>query len=342
MFNHAKIEKFIDFIKMSNNIVIATHLNPDGDAIGSATALKMCLQQINKKNVSIIVPNDFPQNLKWISESETIYLYNKHSHKKKIDAMLNSCDMLICTDFQSFSRAGDLEKVLESCKSRKVLIDHHIDPAEDQFDIVFSTTKVSSTCELLYNLIVKIGLDKNINKNVAESIFVGIMTDTGSFSYSVNNKETFLIVAKLIEKDIDTRYIHEQIYDTFSENRLRLLGYCLSERLKVFAEKAIAYIYLNKEDLKRFKYIPGDTEGIVNYALSMKDIKFAALFTEHEEKIRISFRSKGKFDTNVFAKTYFNGGGHRNASGGSSVDSIENTIKKFDKIIADIDVNVFK
>jgi phosphoesterase RecJ-like protein len=241
--------------------------------------------------------------------------------------------LLICNDFQSFSRVDKLEEITKKSKATKVLVDHHVDPEVEQFDLIFSNIESSSTAESTFELITQLSPEKPVSTTIAEAIYVGIITDTGSFSYSCNHEKTFEIIAKLIAIGIDARRIHEEIYSTFSEDRVRLLGHCLSNRLKVLNEFSTAYMYLTKEDLRNFRYIPGDTEGIVNYALSIKGIEFAAFFTERETRIRISFRSKGEIDCNEFAKTHFNGGGHRNASGGNSFDDIQKTIQKFENLL---------
>jgi phosphoesterase RecJ-like protein len=324
------IAKLKTAIETSERIVVLSHYNPDGDAIGSCAAWCDYLQSLGK-NPQIILPNDFPQNLKWIKGSETVLIANQNMEKAE-DLILNA-ELMICNDFQSFLRVDKLEEIVKKTKAVKVLIDHHVDPELEQFDLVFSTVESSSTAELVYELITKLTPEKPVSVTVAEAVYVGIMTDTGSFSYSCNQKRTFEIVAKLIEIGIDARQIHQDIYNTFSEDRMRLLGHCLTNRLVVFPELAAAYMYLTKEDLRQFRYMPGDTEGIVNYALSIKGVKFAGFFTERENRIRISFRSKDEIDCNEFAKTHFNGGGHRNASGGNSFETMDETIRKFETLL---------
>jgi phosphoesterase RecJ-like protein len=328
VFQH--ISKLKEAIETSERIVILTHYNPDGDAIGSSVAWHGYLQNLGKDS-QIIIPNDFPQNLKWLKGSETALIGSQDL--EKAEAFITNADLLICNDFQSFSRVDKLEDSAKKSKAIKVLIDHHIDPNVEQFDLIFWTIDCSSTAELTYELITRLTPEKPVDTAVAEAIYVGVVTDTGVFSYSCKNKRTFEIVAKLIDCGIDTQRINQDIYATFSESRLRLLGYCLSERMVVLPELATAYVYLTKEDLRKYHYIPGDTEGIVNYALSMKNIKFAAFFAERENRIRISFRSKQGIDCNEFAKTHFDGGGHRNASGGNSFEPMPETLQKFEKLL---------
>ena len=330
---YQNIPKLKNYIETAERIVILSHFNPDGDTIGASVAWYDYLQGLGKQ-AQIIAPNDFPQNLKWMKGSETVLIANQHP--EQAEELIMSADLMICNDFQSFPRLDKLEEIAQKSKATKVLVDHHIGPDVEQFDLVFSTVDVSSTCELVFNLITRLSPESPVSTAVAEAIFTGIMTDTGSFSYSCNYKETFEVVAKLVGLGIDTCRIHREIYDTFSEDRLRLLGHCLTNRLTVLPEFSTAYMYLTKEDLRTYNYIPGDTEGIVNYALSIKNIEFAAFFTERENRVRISFRSKGAVDCNAFAKTHYDGGGHYNASGGNSFVSIQETIQNFEKLLPQI------
>jgi phosphoesterase RecJ-like protein len=227
-------------------------------------------------------------------------------------------------------RAGDMKMILEQFIGTKILIDHHLEPSKE-FDFLYSTNKTSSTAELVYDLIEEAG-DKNlINKPLAEALYVGLMTDTGSFSYACNHPNTFHIAGNLINAGVDGERIHRLVYDTFSEDRLNLLGFCLSDRLTVRADLGIAYIYLTSADLKRFNYQVGDTEGVVNYALSIDSVNVAVLLTERDKLIRMSFRSKSDFSVNDFARKYFDGGGHQKAAGGNSSESMKITIEKMIK-----------
>lgn len=327
------ISKLKEQIEASERIVILAHYNPDGDAIGACVAWYDYLLSLGKHS-QILLPNDFPQNLKWIKGSETAVVANQNM--EQAEALMANADLIICNDFQSFSRIDKLEEIAIKSKAIKVLVDHHVDPELEQFDLIFSDVERSSTSELVFEIIRQLTPEKPISKNVAEAIYVGIVTDTGSFSFSSSQRRTFEIVAELIDTGIDTCQIYQDIYSTFSENRMRMLGHCLSNRLKVLPEFSTAYIYLTKADLREFREAPGDSEGIVNYALAIKGIKFAAFFTEREKRIRISFRSKGEIDCNVFAKTHFSGGGHHNASGGDAFDTIENTIQKFENLLPEL------
>lgn len=331
--NNLNISSLQNFFTEKRKIVIISHTNPDGDAVGSSLALFNYFL-IKNQEVNVILPNNFPEYLDWMKGSDSIFFYNL----KKIESnqLLNNADVIFCLDFNALNRVDKLEDVLRKVKAKKVLIDHHLQPELNSFDYVFSETKVSSTAELIYDFITALGDEKLINIDIASCIYAGIMTDTGSFSYSCNFEKTYQITSRLIKLGMDAEEIHHLVYDTFSESRLRLLGFCLSEKLSVIEEFSTAYIALSKEDLKRFNYQVGDTEGVVNYALSINHIKLAALFTERDGKIRISFRSKGDVDVNVFARTYFEGGGHHNASGATSYLSLEDTIAKFKESIVAI------
>ncbi len=324
------IKTFFDKVEQSTNIVLFVHQNPDGDTIGAALTMGSLLSKLNK-NVNIVSPNKFPSFLSWMIGSENIIIFSEQADvaKKKIA----NADMLIAMDFNAFRRIGSvLGDIFANSKAYKVMFDHHLEP-DKGFDLYFSTTKTSSSSEVVYDVISKSNFSDLFTKEMAENIYVGIMTDTGSFSYSCNNVSTYHVVADLMNYNIDGEAIHRKIYDTYSENRMRLLGLCLSERLVVLPEFSASYIYLSKSDLSKYGYQTGDSEGVVNYGLSIEKINFTALFTERENKIRISFRSKGQFDVNKFARTHFNGGGHRNASGADSFDSLEETIEKFENAI---------
>lgn len=309
-------------------MVILMHHNPDGDALGSSLALSMYLEQ-SGHHCCVIAPNEFPDFLQWMPQSEKVHFGNQEPEfcKKKIE----EAGFIFCLDFNRSDRIQDLQQSLEKSLAYKALIDHHIDPDTTTFDFIYSvTSETSSTCELVYNFIVYYMADKKcLTKEIAECLYVGMITDTGSLSYSCGNPSTYTAVGNLIKLGIHGEDIHRKVYDNYSESRMRLLGFCLSERMFVLKEYATSYIYLTKEDLERFHFRQGDTEGFVNYGLAMQDVRFTAFFSERDGVIRASFRSKGDFDVNLFAREHFNGGGHRNASGGNSHDSIEQTIARF-------------
>jgi bifunctional oligoribonuclease and PAP phosphatase NrnA len=327
-------EKTVTFLKglisKPQNILITTHYNPDGDAIGASLALYHFLVKAGHK-VDVIVPNEIPSFLEWMPGSGEMVIYNQDpGHAGQI---IIQAETIFCMDFNALSRVKYYSKELAAASGYKILIDHHLQPSTE-FDMAISEIHVSSTSELLYQLITDAGFGNLIDLPIAECIFAGIMTDTGSFSYSCEKPETFQITSELIRIGVEVEKLHKLVYDTYSESRMRLLGHCLSQRMKVIPELSTAYIWLSKNDLDEFNYQPGDTEGVVNYALSIENIVLAALFTERDDRIRISLRSKGNFSVNEFARTYYSGGGHRNAAGGDSFICLSETLTRFEDIIA--------
>ncbi|MCB2209179.1 MAG: bifunctional oligoribonuclease/PAP phosphatase NrnA [Bacteroidetes bacterium] len=325
-----QVKKIKKLLSEKRKIVITTHNNPDGDAIGSSMALYHFLKKQGHK-VDAIVPNMYPQFLAWIPGADKMIVYENKSAKSQ--ALLAQAEIVFSLDYNAIHRTGSLADILLRTEAKKILIDHHIDPETDSFDHCISTVDTSSTAELVYNFIDQLGGLDLIDKPIAESLYAGIVTDTGSFSFSCNRKETFEVTANLISRGVDAQKLHRLIYDTFSENRLRLLGYSINNRMIVWEEFNTALIYLTKADLKKFDYRVGDTEGIVNYPLTMEKINQSILLTEKEKMIRMSFRSKGKFSVNDFVRKHFNGGGHMNAAGGKSFTTIDKTIDEIKKIL---------
>lgn len=322
----SQFEEFFNIIENKNNVIIQIHINPDGDAVGSALALSIFLAKLNIKN-SVISPNRYPKFLRWLHGSKRIIIATEQFDI--VEELYKNADLIIYVDFNTARRAGEkIEKLILNSNCDKILIDHHPEP-DTNCNLVISTLKTSSTAEVIFSLIKNSIHFKHIDKRIAEAIYTGMVTDTGSFSYSCNNVSTYEVLSELMKHRIDAQKIHNYIFDTFSLNRLKLIGHSLVNRLVVLPEYATSYIYLTKEDLKSFNYHTGDTEGIVNYGLTLDKIKFTAIFIEREDRIRISFRSKGNFDVNIFARSNFNGGGHKNAAGSESIENMENTIKYF-------------
>lgn len=318
-----------ELLEPDKKVVVITHLNPDGDAIGSALGLGFFLRE-SMHDVQIIIPNDYPEFLAWMPGAGDLKIHTRNA--RACNALIKNADIIFCVDFNAISRTGNVEGFLKASNAVKILIDHHLEPETESFSHIYSTTIVSSTSELIYNFILS-APKPYLSKEIAEALYTGIMTDTGSFSYACNRPETYHIISHLIECGVDVEKIHRLVYDTYSENRMRLLGFCLSERMMVYHKYSTAYIWLGRDDLKRFKYKIGDTEGVVNYALSIKGIRFAALFTERDNRIRISLRSKGDFSVNDFARNHFEGGGHRNAAGADSFLNLDETLKKFEALL---------
>jgi len=313
------------FNKQDEKFLILGHTHPDGDAVGSGLALKEFLELKGHK-VHLVLPDPFPEFLAWMSGADSILIYSKK--EAKVQQLIQEATVLIFTDLNAVSRLESLQNVVNDVIHQKtsVLFDHHVSP-DDVFKYCYWDTKASSTAELIYEFIVESGAKDQITKTIAENLYVGIMTDTGSFSYSCNNPETYTALAHLFSLGIDGAYIHQQVYNTFSEERLRLLGHSISTRLTVMNKSGGAYIALRAEDLEKYKYNVGDTEGLVNYTMTIKGIHFGALLTEMEKYIKISLRSEGDIDVNIIARDFFDGGGHKNASGayfyGSLADACE-------------------
>lgn len=323
--------QIIDLVHNSRSIVVTSHYNPDGDAIGSALALTLLLRKLGKDAVPM-VPNEYPDFLKWMPGNELMVVYTENH--EKATQFIHSADVIFCVDYNALHRTGKMQDDLRSAKGKKILIDHHLQPLKEDFDLILSEIETSSTSELLYKFISDCGWERQIDKSVAVSLFIGIMTDTGSFSFSCDWPGTYEIVAQLVKLGIQPGAIHRLVYDTYSESRLRLLGYCLSEKLTVLPEYKTAYIALTLEELNRFNYKVGDTEGVVNYALSIEGVRLAVLLTERKDKIRLSFRSTGDFSVNTLAREHFAGGGHMNAAGGDSYIPMDETILKLKKVLA--------
>ncbi|MBL7901385.1 MAG: bifunctional oligoribonuclease/PAP phosphatase NrnA [Bacteroidia bacterium] len=317
--------KFKQLLKKTGKIVIVTHWNPDGDAIGSSLALYHYLKKTGK-SVEFIVPNSFPEFLNWMPGTGKIV--NFETQENKALKLLAKAELIFTLDFNAFKRLEKLGEVLASTPAKKVLIDHHRQP-ENYADYFFHDIHASSTCELVYELIVGLKGKDLIDKKIAACLYTGLMTDTGSFKFSSVNTKTHQILAELLKTGIQPQAIHSAVYDNYSAHRLRLFGYALSEKLRLVKDYPVAYFCLKAEELKRFEFQKGDTEGLVNYPFMIKGIEVCALFSESEGMIKISFRSKGKVDVNTFARTYFNGGGHLNAAGGKSKESLEATEQKF-------------
>ena len=320
-----------ELLSSKKKILITSHSNPDGDALGSGLAMMHFLNQFDQE-VNFMVPNFFPDFLSWMPGQENILIFEKE--RKRCNNLIESADILFSLDYNTPSRLGEAGEAFKNASGIKILIDHHIDPDVEEYDHVLSTVDTTSTSELVYDFIEQLDLSK-LNLKIAECLYTGIMTDTGSFSFACNYEKTFRIVAELYKLGLDGVNINRLVYNTYSESRLRLLGYALSEKLVVFQEYATAYFSLTKEELDKYNYKVGDTEGLVNYALSIKGIKLAALFTEKNKKIRISFRSVGDFSVNKLAREHYEGGGHKNAAGGDSFVSMEETLKQFERLLSE-------
>lgn len=321
----AQLKNLKNFLKTKRNIVIVTHWTPDGDAMGSSLGLYNFLIQL-KHRVTVITPNDYPSFLFWLPGNKNVLVFNqKTSPAKKAVA---KADIIFCLDFNSLKRIDKLGDEVAVSKAKKMIIDHHLQP--DGFaDYMLHDVRASSTAQLVYELICALDLKKLINKAVANCLYTGIMTDTGSFRFPSTSAKTLRIAADLVEVGASNSEAYNNVYDDNSGDRVKLLGYCLGEKLKIFPEYRTAMISLSAEELTRYNYRKGDTEGVINYGLSIRGIRFAAFFADRDDIIKVSFRSKGSFDVNKFARMHFEGGGHANAAGGMSKLTLDQTIDKF-------------
>jgi len=307
-------------------IAITTHQKPDADAMGSSLGLYNFLIQFGHQ-VTVVSPTNWANWVNWMPGSKKVLDYEMQ--KQKAEAVLDEADWLFCLDFNHYNRTKNLAPKLALLKCTKILIDHHEEPDEQSFDYGFSDASRSSTCELIYDFILASGHKNKITPEVAECIYAGVVADTGSFRFPSVSANVHRLVADLKDKGLLHTPVHEALFDNFLENRLRFIGNVLLNRMEIFYEYNTALIAIPKSDLLKYNMKTGDTEGLVNYPMSIQGMKLVALVIDRDEERKWSFRSKGDFDCNAFARKYFEGGGHFNASGGRSSDSLAETVKKF-------------
>ena len=360
IFSELEIQTAQEFINQSNNVVILTHMSPDGDAMGSSLAMRHFLEAQGKQ-VSVIVPNAFPDFLAWLPKANEDIIYE--SQRAEADALLEQADLVICTDFNDPKRIGSLGDKLLTLSCKKMMIDHHLHPASFP-DLTLSYPSSPSTCELVYRLITSLSPISNspqgvqypitdtqypisdtrfpISQDIATCIYTGMMTDTGNFSFNSNYPEMYQIVGELVSFGVNKDEIYNRVFNAYSADRMRLMGYCLYQKMKIFPEHHTALIYLSRKELYRFNFQSGDAEGIVNLPLQIKDIHYSCFMREDKvnptevalaggskTKIKISLRSQGDRPVNVFAKDIFNGGGHANASGGEYYGPLPEAVQLF-------------
>ncbi len=308
------------------NIVIVAHTNPDGDAIGSSLAWAQVLRSQGHA-VNCVVPNKYPYFLGWMEGIDE--LLNYRDHAERVAAVVEQCDIIFCLDFNALSRLEGLSEVIAAnTTAKRVLVDHHLSP-DTNYDIMFSHPDASSTCFIVYALIEKMWGTDLITKSIGELLYVGMMTDTGNFSFSFLTPALYRSLAVLVEKGIDIQSINSQVYNSFSEDRARLFGYAINRKMSIIKGGTVAYMTLTEREMRRYNFQQGDSEGFVNYPLTIQKMKFSVIFIEHRKFIRISFRSRRHIDVNLFARKYFDGGGHKNAAGGKSYKNMEETIAHF-------------
>ena len=333
--NKENIKSIVALLAHPKRIAIIPHRSPDGDAMGSTLALYHFLLKLGHQPI-VIAPNDFPDFLAWMPGSEKVLIYE--NDREKTTKILQDAEVIFTLDFNALHRTGEMEKVLSQLQAPFVMIDHHQSP-ESYAAFTYSDTNFGSTCEMIYNFISFLDQKQSIDKTIATCLYTGILTDSGSFRFPKTTGTTHRIIADLIDLGVENTQIPIWLFDNSSYNSVQLLGRALQNMI-VIPEHKTAYITLSQKELDEFSYQKGDTEGIVNYGLSIKGIHFAAIFIEHRDEniIKISFRSQGAFDVNQFARNHFNGGGHINAAGGKSYENMENTVSKFKNLLSAITI----
>lgn len=324
-----RFEELKELLAKPRKIVILPHRNPDGDAIGSTLALSHYLTKIGHE-CEIIAPNDFPKFLKWMDGAKKIRIGEYTPGKCR--NLVENAELIFILDFNNFNRIDEVGEWVQRSRVPKILIDHHQEPEE--FDFMYSDTSMPATCQMVYNFIEKMGHLELIDRSIAECIYTGIMTDTGNFRFRNTQASTHRVVAELHEKGIEIDKIYNNVFDTQSPSRMKLLGLALNS-MEAFPEFRTAYMFLTRAQQLEYSSQKGDTEGFVNFGLGLNDFVFSVIFIEDQQQdfIKISLRSKGNFDVNTFARTHFNGGGHINAAGGKSELNMEETIRKFEELL---------
>ena len=324
--NQTDIEQIKHLIADNQTFAITTHYNSDGDAIGSSTALAEVLRQMGK-TVKIVLSNGFPAFFKWMKGTEEILNFERK--QKEVSAYLDKVDVIICLDMNQLNRVEKMEPILANCPKPRIVIDHHLG-LDIENEAAISVPEASSTCELVYYVIQMCGLEKYISTDVAESLYTGLITDTGRLDYSSSYADVYQVVGALVEKGIRKNYIHDKIYNVFTYDRMQLLATLLHDNFVYLPDLHAVYMTISLKDQKDHNFQLGDSESFVNYPLMMKDVKVCALFTEYENKtVKVSLRSKRDFSVCDFAKKYFNGGGHFNASGGKFVGTLQEATETF-------------
>jgi bifunctional oligoribonuclease and PAP phosphatase NrnA len=334
-FDQASIAKLKEILASPKKVVIVSHRNPDGDALGSSLGFKSFLEKKGHE-VSFISPNAFTPNLKWMHGTETIMVYDQQMGKKLCEAKIASADIIFCLDFNALSRLETLGEIIKNAGALKVMIDHHRQP-EDFAQLAFCNIQYCATAELVYDVISDLQEIDLMDEKIAENLYVGLTTDSGFFQFNNTTPNALTVAAGLVAKGARPDFVSEKINNIFRETRLRFFGYCLNEKLKLVKNNQLAYMMITQAEIKKYNLQSGDSEGLVNYPFKIEGVKVCAYFSEEPDRIKISFRSRGEIDMNIFARTYFEGGGHRNAAGGISKISLAATEKKFLEAIESID-----
>ncbi|MDB5232144.1 MAG: 3-to-5 oligoribonuclease type [Chitinophagaceae bacterium] len=333
------IQQYYPQLTTPGKVIITMHQKPDGDAMGSALGLYHFLIQLGH-DVTVISPTNWADFLSWLPGASSVIDYEKK--REHCIGLINAADTIYCLDFNILHRTKHMEIPLTRATAVKILIDHHQQPQEDAFNFGISNVYKSSTSEMVYDFIVESGHSNLINADAATCLYTGIMTDTGSFRFPSTTASVHHMIAHLKEIGLDHSRVHDKIYDNFLESRLRFIGHSLLNRMEVLYEYNTVLMAIPKEDLVRFETKTGDTEGLVNYLLSIQGIKLGALVIDRDEERRWSFRSKDDFDVNTFARNHFNGGGHKNAAGGKSLDSLQSTVEQFKKVLKQYQIQLLE
>lgn len=337
-FDSESIQKLKEVISTPKKVVIVTHRNPDGDALGSSLGWKSFLEK-KGHSVTFISPTAYTDNLKWIPGTDTTVECENHKDRKSCDTTIASADLIFCLDFNAVTRLEAMGTSITNSQAYKVMIDHHQQP-EDFANLAFSNTKYCATAEMVYDIIADLGETDLIDADMAECLYVGLATDNGFFQFNNTTPNAHLVAAALLSKGARPDYVSEKVNNIFRETRLRFFGYCLHEKLKLVNDGKVAYMMLSQPEIKRFNLQSGDSESLVNYPFKIEGVMMSVYFSEEPDRIKISFRSRGEIDVNTFARTYFEGGGHRNASGGKSTIGLVETEKKFLEALSSINFNV--
>lgn len=324
-----KIDEVEELLNQYEKIVIVTHVSPDGDAIGSSLGLYHYLNDLGNE-VNVIVPNSFPDFLSWMPGTKDILIYEKYPEFAQ--KLIAEAELIFCLDFNIPKRTYHLAPFIEAAKGKKILIDHHPEPTEF-CDVMISYPQLSSTSELIFRLICRMGDFETMSYESATAIYTGMMTDTGAFTYNSNGAEIYYIIGELLKKGINKDQIYSNVYHNYSVDRYRLLGFTLCEKMRIYPEYSAALVWLTKEEQSRYNVKKGDTEGFANLPLNIKNINFSVFIREDNEMIKISFRSQGMFPSNKFAEECFGGGGHLNAAGGEFYGTMEEAIAIFEKAL---------
>ncbi|UOR04228.1 DHH family phosphoesterase [Hymenobacter aerilatus] len=316
-----------ELLAQPRQIFITTHHKPDADALGSSLAMMGYLRK-KGHHVTVVTPSDYPDFLAWMPGNEDVIIYERDQNDAQVRDLINKAEVIFCLDFSCLNRIAEMGEYIRHAPGTKVLIDHHQEP-ENFADLDFSNSSAAAASELVFEVIRDLGDQDLIDVGIGECLYAGIMTDTGSFRHPSTSRNVHLIIAELLDAGIDLSAVHRRIYDSHSEMRLRFLGFVLKDKLTVLREYNTAYIAITQDELRQYQSKTGDTEGLVNFALSIEGVVFAAILIDRGSAVKISFRSVGDFSVSNFSRQHFGGGGHHNAAGGVSYDSLDNTVQRF-------------